>query len=76
MWNFTGRAVVIPDIADIEELMKCPTTATMSQTDVTSIISDDLFLGKNYFQMWIIINCNCFNFEVLFEGAEEELLKH
>ena len=51
MWNFTGRAVVIPDIADIEELMKCPTTVTMSQTDVTSIKSDDLFLGKNYFQM-------------------------
>ena len=69
MWNFTGQAAVIPDIADIEELMKCRTTVTMSQKDVTSIKNYNLFLGKNYFQLQIIINCNCFNFEVLFEGG-------
>jgi hypothetical protein len=47
MWNFTSRAVIIPDIKDIENnLMSCRETAMMPQRDITSIKADDLFLGK------------------------------
>lgn len=47
MWNFTGRAVIIPDIKDIENnLMSCRETAMMPQRDITSTKADDLFLGK------------------------------
>ena len=46
-WNFTGRAVVIPDIKDIKNyLMSCRETAMMPQRDTTSTKADDLFLGK------------------------------
>ena len=46
MWNFTGRAAIIPDVKDIEDLMKCKETATMPQTDISSIKVEDLFIGK------------------------------
>ena len=49
MWNLTGRAVIIPDIECIKDLMSCKETATMSQTDIGSIKVDDLFLGKFIF---------------------------
>jgi hypothetical protein len=46
MWNFTGRAAIIPDIMDIEDLINCKETATMPQTDMSSIKVEDLFIGK------------------------------
>lgn len=38
MWNFTGRAAIIPDIKDVEDLINCKETATMPQ--------EDMFIGK------------------------------
>ena len=49
MWNFTGRAAMIPDLTGIEHLMSCRETATMPQRDIASIKADHLFLGKKWF---------------------------
>ena len=49
MWNLTGRAAIIPNIEGIEDLISCKETATMSQTDISSIKVEDLFLGKLIF---------------------------
>lgn len=46
MWNFTGRAVIIPDLADIIELLSCKETVTEPQIDIESLKSEDVFLGK------------------------------
>ena len=46
MWNFTGRAAIIPDIKDVEDLMNCKETATMPQTNISSIKVEDMFIGK------------------------------
>jgi hypothetical protein len=46
MWNFTGRAAVIPDLSDIADLISCEETATQPQIDITSLKADDIFLGK------------------------------
>ena len=47
MWNFTGRAVIIPDLADITELLSCKETTTEPQIDIESIMPEDILLGKN-----------------------------
>ena len=46
MWNFTGRAAIIPDLTGIEDLLLFRETATMPQRDIASIKADDLFLGE------------------------------
>ena len=46
MWNFTGRAVIIPDLADITELLSCKETTTEPQIDIESIMPEDILLGK------------------------------
>jgi hypothetical protein len=46
MWNFTGRAAIIPDLADMTDLITCKETTTQPQIDITSIKPEDIFLGK------------------------------
>ena len=46
MWNFTVRGAIIPDISEMEDLMTCKETATMSQTDLSQIQAEDIFLGN------------------------------
>ena len=48
MWNFTGRAAIIPDVKDLKDVMLCKETATLSQTDISSIKVEDILLGKVY----------------------------
>ena len=43
MWNFTGRAVITPDLSAVQDLMTCPETATQQQIDVTSLTPEDWF---------------------------------
>ena len=46
VWNFTRHAAIIPDIKDVEDLINCKETATMPQTDISSIKVEDMFIGK------------------------------
>ena len=51
MWDqtcgiFTGCAVIIPDLADITELLSCKETTTEPQIDIESIMPEDILLGK------------------------------
>ena len=46
MWNFTGRAVMIPDLTDITELLSCKETTTELQIDMEFIMPEDILLGK------------------------------
>ena len=48
MWNFTVRGAIIPDISAITDLMNVKETATMPQSDMSSIKAEDLFLGTVY----------------------------
>lgn len=48
MWNFTVRGAIIPDISRITDLMTVKETATMSQSDMSCIKAEDLFLGRVY----------------------------
>ena len=48
MWNFTVRGAIIPDISGITDLMNVKETATMPQSDMSSIKAEDLFLGTVY----------------------------
>ena len=45
MWNFTVRGAIIPDISEITDLITEKETATMPQSDISSIKVKDLFLG-------------------------------
>ena len=46
MWNFTGRAAIIPDVEDLKDFFLCKETATLPQTDISSIEAKDILLGK------------------------------
>ena len=46
MWNFTGRAVIIPDLADITELLSFKENTTELQIYIESIMPEDILLGK------------------------------
>ena len=47
MWNFTGRAAIIPNLSDIADLISCKVTMTQPQIDITSLKADDIFLGED-----------------------------
>ena len=46
IWNFTGRAAIIPDVNDLKDVMLCKETATLSQTDISSVKVEDILIGK------------------------------
>jgi hypothetical protein len=46
MWNFTGRAAIIPDTQDIQDLLLCQETATLPQADISAINVETILLGK------------------------------
>ena len=46
MWNFTGRAAVIPDMSSIVDLLSCKETTMESQVDITDLQCEDILLGK------------------------------
>ena len=37
MWNFTGRAAVIPDLSDIKDTLACKENMTEPQIDMTNL---------------------------------------
>jgi hypothetical protein len=45
MWNFTVRGAIIPDVSEITDLMTEKETATMPQSNISSLKVEDLFLG-------------------------------
>jgi hypothetical protein len=46
MWNFTGRAAIVPDLSEIGDLFSCKENTTRSQIEITSLTANDLLLGK------------------------------
>lgn len=46
MWNFTGRAAIVPDLSEIDDLFSCKETTSQSQIEIASLTADDLLLGK------------------------------
>ena len=55
MWNFTVRGAIIPDVSDITDLMTEKETATMPQSDMSSIKAEDLFLGTAFYITFILL---------------------
>ncbi len=49
MWNFTGRAAVIPNLENLGDLMSCRETAALPQTDIASVKVQDILLSNNLF---------------------------
>jgi hypothetical protein len=64
MWNFTGKAAIIPNLEGSEDLMSCKETATMPQTDIASLKVEEIFLCKYY--MYTVI------FYVLFQCLRKD----
>ena len=48
MWNFTGRAAVIPNLENLGDLMSCRETAALPQMDIASVkvLGNNLFICK------------------------------
>jgi hypothetical protein len=46
MWNFTGRAAIIPDTQDIQDLLLCQKTATLPKADISTVNAESIPLGK------------------------------
>ena len=55
MWNFTVRGAIIPDVSDITDLMTQKETATMPQSDMSSIKVEDLFLDTAFYITFILL---------------------
>jgi hypothetical protein len=47
MWNFTGRAAIIPNLAEVKHLLECKETTTYPQIDISSLKVEHILLGKN-----------------------------
>ena len=57
MWNFTGRAAVIPDMSSIVDLLSCKETTTESQTDIADLQCEDILLGKTALKIMSVTMC-------------------
>ena len=60
MWNFTGRAAIIPDVNDLKDVMLCKETATLSQTDISSVKVEDILYLRNV--VYILGCSHCISF--------------
>ena len=47
MWNFTGRAAIIPDLTEVKHLFECEETTTNPQIDISSLKVEDILLGNS-----------------------------
>lgn len=46
MWNFTGRAAIIPELNEVKHLLECEETTTKPQIDISSLKIEDILLGN------------------------------
>ena len=46
MWNFTGRAAIIPELTEVKHLLECEETTTKPQIDISSLKIEDILLGN------------------------------
>lgn len=60
MWNFTGRAAIIPNLEGIEDLLSRKETAFMSQMDIASLKVENLFLGRHSMNTFIDIHVSIY----------------
>ena len=52
MWNFTGRAAIIPDLTEVKKLLECKETTTCPQIDISSLKVNDILLGNIWFTIY------------------------
>ena len=57
MWNFTGRAAIVPDLFDVNELLSCEENTCRSQIDITSLSVEHILLGKKTYLLNLFSSC-------------------
>ena len=63
-WNFTGRAAIIPDLSDIDDLLACKENMTEPQIDITNLQPKDMLLGENSILVHTYSNQRNYAFEI------------
>lgn len=59
MWNFTVRGCIIPNCSGIEHLIETPETALDSQKMLSTLKSDDVFIGMSNLLIIIVQFLQC-----------------
>ena len=57
MWNFTGRAEILPDLFHVKELLSCEENTCRSQINITSLSVEHILLDKKTFLFNLFSSC-------------------